>query len=350
MILADQILAAAGGPSDLGGMVASFAETLRRAERFVLSDEVAVAAYQLAQSRPSSLVSAMALCRAPYPTVWLEWDGGVLVKAGRHLEPYGVEPDDPQRVQATRLGCLIESHGQGQRGFMTWAWHLPVQGVVVCGISVAFDYGGHVGRWMRAHVPNDPRWTANIDLWEDRTTIPKDQVVKLLRSTEKWHALAHNPTEQAALVELGDYTMFWPSRHAFEFLRIIREECPPEAGRQIMVGWMGDMSGEAPFVSAVLAMLCSPNALEHREVELERLNRARRKNGKEPILSHRITRLHLTRARLRDAAASGMTRAEMRAHLVRGHFKVRRSGVFWWMPFVRGRGRTVERKRYEVDT
>jgi len=43
-----------------------------------------------------------------------------------------------------------------------------------------------------------------------------------------------------------------------------------------------------------------------------------------------------------------MTRTEMRAHMVRGHFKVRRTGVYWWRAFVRGRHGTVDRDRYQV--
>jgi len=39
----------------------------------------------------------------------------------------------------------------------------------------------------------------------------------------------------------------------------------------------------------------------------------------------------------------------MRMHLVRGHFKTRSTGIFWWSPFVRGHGDAVERRHYEVS-
>ena len=38
------------------------------------------------------------------------------------------------------------------------------------------------------------------------------------------------------------------------------------------------------------------------------------------------------------------------AHLVRGHFKQRKNGLFWWNPFVRGRGALNKREAYEVTT
>lgn len=39
---------------------------------------------------------------------------------------------------------------------------------------------------------------------------------------------------------------------------------------------------------------------------------------------------------------------EMSAHYVRGHFKQRRSGVYWWNPFVRGTGEPRSRTGYFV--
>ena len=73
MIFADDIMAGVGGTSDIGGMIKSFASKLARAERFVLDRQVIEAAKQLAKSNPSSLVSALPLCRAPYATTWFEW-------------------------------------------------------------------------------------------------------------------------------------------------------------------------------------------------------------------------------------------------------------------------------------
>jgi hypothetical protein len=42
-------------------------------------------------------------------------------------------------------------------------------------------------------------------------------------------------------------------------------------------------------------------------------------------------------------------RADVEAHLVRGHFKRRKSGVYWWSPFVRGTGELKERKAYIIE-
>lgn len=36
------------------------------------------------------------------------------------------------------------------------------------------------------------------------------------------------------------------------------------------------------------------------------------------------------------------------AHRVRGHFKIRKNGIFWWRPFVRGTGELIERSGYKL--
>lgn len=41
-------------------------------------------------------------------------------------------------------------------------------------------------------------------------------------------------------------------------------------------------------------------------------------------------------------------KSEVDAHLVRGHFKRRKSGIFWWSPFVRGDGEPRKRTAYIV--
>ena len=43
--------------------------------------------------------------------------------------------------------------------------------------------------------------------------------------------------------------------------------------------------------------------------------------------------------RLRERLAEGAAecgQADARAHFVRGQFKCRRTGIFWWTPFIRG--------------
>jgi hypothetical protein len=346
MILADDILAAGGGPDDPFDMLGSIGRGLQDAERFVLTDDIAMAGYQLIRSRPSSLLSAMPMCRVPYPRVWMEWNGKASDAAGwPFLSTYERLnfKNAPlfHRHLPIKLGCLIEADERGEQGTMTWAWMLPDRSLSASGMSVNFDYTGNIMDWATRELGDD-EWLELVKRLH-RNNSNLDKMEAAMRET-CWKAIAGDPKEREALARLSDYELPWFSRHATKFIAALTPDTVPEITR----AWMGDIVGECPFVSAVFTMMNSRNAVEHEPNDVSKLNKARAKKGKPPILSHRITRLHLTKARMRDAERSGMSRAEMRTHMVRGHFKLRRTGVYWWSAFVRGRGAGAKREHYEV--
>ncbi len=87
----------------------------------------------------------------------------------------------------------------------------------------------------------------------------------------------------------------------------------------------------------ILIMINCKNLLTSREVvPSARLQKARMRRGKQPLFSHKILDISLTRSQANRAASQGMTRAQMRLHMVRGHFKVKKTGIYWWSPFIRG--------------
>lgn len=63
--------------------------------------------------------------------------------------------------------------------------------------------------------------------------------------------------------------------------------------------------------------------------------RRRFRRNKKPLYEHKILDIDLSRFQTRNGYKS-MGWNDLRAHLVRGHFKRRKSGIFWWSPFVRG--------------
>lgn len=72
--------------------------------------------------------------------------------------------------------------------------------------------------------------------------------------------------------------------------------------------------------------------------DLSRLNRARAKRGNPPLLGAQPVTIDVSREQRRylRSGGAGFNRDAARAHLVRGHFKLRATGVFWWSPFMRG--------------
>jgi hypothetical protein len=97
-----------------------------------------------------------------------------------------------------------------------------------------------------------------------------------------------------------------------------------------------DWAGEIRFFYAILGLLNARNVAETERVEYSRLNKHRAKSKKFPLSTH--TLLKIRTAHRRSLIGSGNAGpAEIRAHFVRGHFKARRTGLFFWGPHMRGK-------------
>jgi hypothetical protein len=113
--------------------------------------------------------------------------------------------------------------------------------------------------------------------------------------------------------------------------------------------WESDIEGEPPMIETVIGMMNSRNALDHRGVDLSALNKQRAKRGRPLFLPYRTTHLRLSQAQTRAFRAGLLSREQAGQHTVRGHFKVRKHGIYWWSPFYRGDpARPLHRQEYEV--
>lgn len=60
------------------------------------------------------------------------------------------------------------------------------------------------------------------------------------------------------------------------------------------------------------------------------------------------TVVHLSALETVDDDGAVASKVDIAAHYVRGHFKQRRTGVYWWSPFIRGNGELRKRDAYFV--
>ena len=112
-----------------------------------------------------------------------------------------------------------------------------------------------------------------------------------------------------------------------------------------------DWAGELAYMLAVVGLLNVRNAVETEHVDRVKINRSRAKAGKLPLFEHHVLKISgRQRKRVYTNGESANDHAPMRAHYVRGHFKARRSGVYFWSPHVRGDlQRGMVDKDYEVS-
>jgi hypothetical protein len=353
------MLAARGTATDLGGFATGMSKSILAAERFEVSDEVARACFELVDSRPSALAAALPLCRLPYETMWLEWRGGM-------GNPTTTRAEAPI---PERQGMLIESM-QGQVGFMTLAWvhteRVEIGGVNISPLAVYFD-------WRPDHDVRDSVRAAHrvfleampekVRSWVDPyvesierkwlTQSTPESVSHFFTGSKAWDKFAGNPREIEAMLEMDRHLSPGLSPHGVMLVALLLSSTASnqQMMRSVVRAWEADMQGEASWIECFLAMLNSKNpVVEHHEVDMTGLNRQRVKRGRPEFLPYKKTRLVMSRSQQRMADARGVNREAARQHLVRGHFKIRKTGVYWWAPFLRGDARhgTIKRHEYEV--
>lgn len=218
------------------------------------------------------------LLRLPATQFWVEWLG---------MKNYNDHP---------RVGALVEATPDGLEGSITGYWEDNLGRAVTMGVSIGFDLsprwndihsrGGYGLRHAtyehlndllgRAHLVLDPCWAA---YFRGRSVHPYADSIQAL-ADGSWYYV--------------------------------------------------------PFIFAFAAMLNSRDVLEQSPSQLERLNAARLRRGRPPLLDHIEVRMKLGRSCANESAASARQRNGPRLHHVRGHF-VRRAGkTFWRSSHLRG--------------
>jgi hypothetical protein len=260
---------------DMAALDQETTETLAGAQRFFLKRDAVAAAVNVSLTKPSSLVRGIGLCKLPYPRCWLEWSAADQMDASGRSGHRG------------RIGALLHAGDDGLdvglADLIFWAPGRPSP--TVWAPAYSFDY---------------------------RPVFAKPQ----RRSVESVSFGNYDLTDQAAMRELF-------RRH------------PPEPALDTAAMTMS-AANQALTIMSFLMLLNSRNSVEISGADVSRLNKARSKARKSPYYTYRVVDLAFTKIQQNRLAAAGLSDAARRAHLVRGHFKVRSTGIFWWMPHLRG--------------
>lgn len=117
-------------------------------------------------------------------------------------------------------------------------------------------------------------------------------------------------------------------------------------------GALTDWQGEGSFLMGTLALLNSRNVVEYTPISFTRKNKAAAKAGQSQLYDHEVISIHTRYSKRNLGPAAASNGHKFRSHFCRGHFKIRKTGVFFWSPHRRGSltaGTTPTRpKDYEV--
>jgi hypothetical protein len=272
---------------------------IRTAQKFILTKEFSIAADGLVDNIPE-LVKITPFCRLPYPVTWIEWlhdDRPHWNQSG----PYEARPIDRSRHQLAphRCGLLLEQEGDS------------------------------AGRW-KAHLFWSTKEKLEIDSQYNGSL--GSMLIDTSDCDDK------GPIAQRGMADFGRM-----------FLHLVSKK-NPEIFKRLAEYAIEDWGGEARFMIAVLGLLNTRNVAQTVNVDKTKENSRRVYHGKRELFSHTLLKIR-PQVYTRNASDSlAHQHRELRLHFVRGHFKKRKTGLFWWGMYARGSGKHgFVHKDYEVE-
>lgn len=304
MLLCDQLLQwdARELPA-FGDCLLTFKRSLRLAHHFVVDPSLAIAADSLSRDE---VTKAAPVCRVPFERTWVEVRFKDRPKVIARLDrPLEIGTETPGRV-----GLLIEPTGLPGIYALTLAWDTPsFAGPMPLNISIV----GALADLSGGESPPEVMQTLQDGLY----------------------GVDANGSKERGPMPLP-MTFMMGGAHFLPLAKALHENAPEKASMFVERA-QADWAGEPWFWMAVLALLNSRNgASVTAGDDRTKLNRARAKGGKPALVDYHVLTVRLNKAERAAMRAGEVTHASMRAHVVRGHFKLRKTGLYWWRPFVRG--------------
>jgi len=355
--LADQIIeAAANRKLDpfTRAMTDLAAKQIKASQRFVINSDIHDEVRDLLISKPSTLLEACAWARPPFEQTWIEWP----------TSPDHPDPINKFRVKPDRIGAMITAvPGSNNQAWTFWtAWcydtvHSAEQGRglygdevaermlamerVGLGISateMAFDFRSYKGQ--NPHHAIEKSWIVPIPQSTEQLAAKRDDRYNSI----KW--ALQNAAEQEAINNIVSM-LRWRVRQ--DPISMEQMEFSIAMGNAATVSMLDDVRDEIGPLVGMLIMMNARNAIEHEKYDPPpKLVKARIKHGnKPPPVDYTVVRIKMSRVQA-NRGGTAAEREAARRHEVRGHFKVRRTGVFWWTPHKRGHGTEVSHDHYEV--
>jgi predicted component of type VI protein secretion system len=317
-MLADDLLVAPYASTFHRAVFEEVKRAVASAVRFVLDREVVTAAHLVTEAMPSSILQGLPLCRLPYPTTWFEYAGNDrpgFAELGSAI---------PHRV-----GLLCEAAPDSSdelTAHVIWRNERKGGSLELCPVALLIDLS------PEGCLARDPKVAL-----QKRGAVAEGLQRVLLASNQRHNLkIAANPRELEAALALSNRTFFVTSRYFAPLARAVIEHAGAAALEQLLTFSRANAESEAGLLLGILMLLNTRNGTTRQPADLVELNAARVKRGVRPLLEHWTLTLRLSEAQSRSLARAGVAAHEMRAHLVRGHFKIRRTGIYWWSPHIRG--------------
>jgi hypothetical protein len=302
-----------------------FKRRLREAIKFELAADFSAAAEGLADNF-TNLAKAIPFCKVPFKSCWFEvaqMHRPRFNAAGIHLPGIQSRPK--------RVGFLVDTLDDTMSSFRAhqfWSFPEKTRPPNISEIAMGFhpDKMDEDIKWAR---DNNPRKVGKFQIEVNPSWLKADPISKA-----RLGSIIHP--------ESPDFITSW--FHAFQDGR-------PELAKTAYEINITDWSGEAVFLLAVIGMLNARNFHERAKVDVSKLNKRRSKYGEELLQEYYVLKVQSRiKERIRSVNIAAQEFKDLRHHIVIGHWKMRKTGIFYWHPHWRGDPRLGEvRKGYKLE-
>lgn len=298
-----------------------------QAQVFVLDRDVMTMAASVSLSKPSSILMSLPLVRLPVPLTWIEFN-----------------PEDSSAAMAD-LGSPNIWRENGVARLKAAGFLLAMRGTTL--IAEMVHRMEPEGRPDHVDMSSVRLLFDLAEVGEIPPAFPRDDLVHQDakgRVRQHLKLLFEDPDEANAYAEIERRLEFEihedmePAAHALEQRGMRLTEIAA-----IHSGWWTEM--KSLFLNCVLPALLLMNSKNAVDVghapSLAKLNKARGRKGRLPLVEHKLVTMHITKAmrQVLDSVPGGTGR-RLRSHLCVGHFKRREttSGpqLLWWNSHIRG--------------
>lgn len=300
--------------------IATVGGVVQRVPRFSLDRSATLMVETVSVQDAAAFAATLPLCRLPYPSMWVEIAFRDRLDFVLEQQRKGLQLSTHElSSHPQRLGFLMTQTEDTIVVQVAWTHSAPVVEISAKVLAITLS---HVDvhpsvreKLVRDHMRSEPHSTKEEALgWAEIAARVQHVVPPWLQ--DFWdHVRRAGPHAVAEIERVAEY----------------------------------DLAAEWRFVMALLIVLNSRNVISYgEESDVSKINKVRAKKGKPPMLAQREITLNLTPGLKRRIMATAVGRSDANPHLVRGHFKVRKTGIFWWSPHGRGQGR-IENPSYRVS-
>lgn len=314
-----------------------FADLVSKAERFVLDDEAIDVVLNVEESKPSALLAGINICRLPFPLMWLEYN--LLYRLKQQI-PYGypLQAEYAERkIRRLRGGMLIEATDDSmQRGQIICCGQNEGDAPLINPVQYQFDWTEDFQNTVRRlyyetyTLRFGPRGTLDVH------PPPGADMRSKLTDNAYTRRIINDPREVKALGAIEERYRYAIAKDSGDWLYSLGGRLPPGKVVEMLRNFCHDYSGEKRWLLGLMLMLNSRNLTEMVPRSVRELNHQRSPRVLPVLVSHSVIKIKLTRVGQNRAEAHGVTAGDMPWHKVRGHWKVRKTGVFFWRPHHRG--------------